>query len=233
MKTVYAISDASFCPLGNSTEALLNAVLKNEDSFTKHSYNDNEEFVSKLKPEQITYLNELFPPEKYSRFEQMCLLVIGNALGNTTVDIKSKDSILILSTTKGNIGLLNDESDERIAISYSANLIAEYFNNPNKPKIISNACISGSLALITGKRLLESGQYKNAIVIGCDCLSEFVVSGFQSFHALASERCMPFDTNRSGLNLGEAAACIILSTEKTSSNTGNFSILAGGATSND
>ena len=47
------------------------------------------------------------------------------------------------------------------------------------------------------------------VVVGVDFLSKFIISGFQSFRALAPDVCKPFDAERCGLNLGEAAATII------------------------
>ncbi|HPI54495.1 MAG TPA: beta-ketoacyl synthase N-terminal-like domain-containing protein, partial [Chitinophagaceae bacterium] len=66
------------------------------------------------------------------------------------------------------------------------------------------------------------------LVVGCDVLTEFVVSGFNSFHALANAPCQPFDKDRSGVSLGEACACLLLSREALSDIT-----LSGGAISND
>ncbi len=76
--------------------------------------------------------------------------------------------------------------------------------------VISNACISGVCAEIEALRLLRSGAYRFAVVIGADCQSRFIVSGFQSFKALSQEPCRPFDRDRHGLNLGEAAATVVL-----------------------
>ena len=59
--------------------------------------------------------------------------------------------------------------------------------------------------------MLEHGSYDTAIVVGCDVISHFIVSGFQSLKALSPEPCRPFDIERLGLNLGEAAATMILS----------------------
>jgi len=59
--------------------------------------------------------------------------------------------------------------------------------------------------------LLETGQYKHAIVAGADIISSFILSGFQSFQAISAQPCKPFDAARNGINLGEAAATIILS----------------------
>lgn len=50
-----------------------------------------------------------------------------------------------------------------------------------------------------------------SIVCGCDTPRQFILSGFQSLKALSPEPCRPFDMERMGLNLGEAAATLILS----------------------
>ncbi|MNX95339.1 3-oxoacyl-[acyl-carrier-protein] synthase 1 [compost metagenome] len=79
--------------------------------------------------------------------------------------------------------------------------------------------------------MLHAGLYKHAVVVGCDVISDFVLAGFNSFQALSDEQCRPFDAERKGLNLGEAAACIVLSTDiQYSSQT---AVLSGGSISND
>ncbi|WP_295672251.1 beta-ketoacyl synthase N-terminal-like domain-containing protein, partial [uncultured Mucilaginibacter sp.] len=138
-------------------------------------------------------------------------------------------------STKGNISLLEnkitgDVLTKRIALPTSAKLISEHFGFINPPIIISNACISGVLAIITGMRLLRAGKFENAVIAGADVISKFICSGFQSFQALSPQRCKPFDRLRDGLNLGEGAATIILSTHKKS--TQNIKV-KGGAVRND
>src|SRR5665213_4427727 len=108
------------------------------------------------------------------------------------------------------------EIQKRISLPSSAKLVAEYFGFINRPIVVSNACISGIMAIITGKRLIQSGQYENAVIAGADVISKFVLSGFQSFQAISPEPCKPFDTNRKGINLGEGAATIILSSNQSS-----------------
>ena len=58
--------------------------------------------------------------------------------------------------------------------------------------------------------MIEAGEYDYAIVNGTDCLSKFVVSGFSSLKALSSTPSRPFDMDRTGLNLGEASATMVL-----------------------
>jgi len=120
--------------------------------------------------------------------------------------------------------------EKRIALHQSAQLIVRHFNSPNEPVIVSHACISGLLAIVTGMRMLESGAYENIVIGGADLISRFVLSGFQSFQAISAEPCKPFDADRDGITLGEAAATIILSANQKYSNSPQ---LLGGAVTND
>ena len=170
-----------------------------------------------------------------TKFEQLLIASITDALKNSGIDPKDKKTVLIISSTKGNINLLEREANsvelqKRISMSASAKLVADHFGFQNRPVIISNACISGVMAIITGMRLLNAGQYKNAVVCGADVISKFIVSGFQSFQALSNGICKPFDKSRNGLNLGEGAATVILSTNKKFE--GNVKV-KGGSVSND
>lgn len=132
---------------------------------------------------------------------------IGNELktiGNVQLELKGKRTAFILSSTKGNI-------EENISLADSAQRIASQLGIDTKPIVVCNACISGLSALILGNRLIDSGLYDAAIVCGCDTPRQFILSGFQSLKALSPEPCRPFDMERMGLNLGEAAATLILS----------------------
>lgn len=125
-------------------------------------------------------------------------------IGNVQLELKGKRTAFILSSTKGNI-------EENISLADSAQRIACQLGIDSKPIVVCNACISGLSALILGNRLIDSGLYDAAIVCGCDTPRQFILSGFQSLKALSPEPCRPFDMERMGLNLGEAAATLILS----------------------
>lgn len=172
---------------------------------------------------------------EYTRFESLLLEQLHNVIAESGIDLTQDDSILIISTTKGNIDYLAKDCDnipERAYLDVSAQLIAENLKCKNKPIIISNACISGVSAFVVARWLLVSGQYKHAIVAGCDALCEFITSGFASFKSISANPCKPYDATRDGLTLGEAAGAVLLTTEHGVS--GNSVVcLAGGAISND
>jgi 3-oxoacyl-[acyl-carrier-protein] synthase-1 len=171
----------------------------------------------------------------YTKFEQLLIASIGEALQNSGIDPGNNNTVLILSSTKGNISLLETvEFDpalkERIALYSSAKWVAGYFGFANPAIVTSNACISGIVALLTGMRLIQSGWYENAVIAGADIISKFVLSGFQAFQAISPEPCKPFDESRSGISLGEGAATLILSAHPGN---GKGIRISGGAVSND
>lgn len=165
-----------------------------------------------------------------TRFEKRLILSIAKALRGTGIDPASDKVIFIISSTKGNVELLEHGFDKREPLGASAKKIALFFGSPVAPVIVSNACISGLYAQITALRYLRSGKFEHAIVAGCDVQSRFIISGFQSFKALSQENCRPFDAAHCGLNLGEAAATIIFSYKKP--HAGDW-IMENGAVRND
>ena len=173
--------------------------------------------------------------KKYTKFEQLLIASISDALKNSAVKAADKKTILIISSTKGNINLLETEKDaasisDKISMHQSAKKIAKYFHFANQPVVVSNACISGLLAMIMGMRFIQSGQYEHAVIAGADVISKFVLSGFQSFQAISNEPCKPFDEARNGINLGEGAGTVILSANKEYS---SGIKITGGSVSND
>jgi 3-oxoacyl-[acyl-carrier-protein] synthase I len=235
MKDVFVVADNILSPLGNTTAENFVQLKRNISGVKLHS-NAN---LSK-----IPFYAALFDHNewsmkddnnKFTKFEQLLVASIGNALQDCSVDTQSKDTLLIISSTKGNIGLLETEVKsaalkERIALHTSAKLIAGYFHFINKPIVVSNACISGLLGILTGMRMIRSGQYINVVVAGADVVSKFILSGFQSFQATSHQQCKPFDKDRDGINLGEGAATIVLSSEAM--HAGGIKVVGGG-TSND
>ena len=149
----------------------------------------------------------------YTIFEKMIILSAWQAIREAGINTASDRVLFILSTTKGNVFLLDKREtgfpEERVLLGAAARQLVDFFHNPNAPIVVSNACISGVCAQIEAMRNLESGCFDYVVTVGCDVQSAFIVSGFQSFKALSPEPCKPFDANRCGLNLGDAAATII------------------------
>lgn len=239
MRNIAAVSHSILSPLGLDAQQTYHNVIQQKTAIRLHEDSTIAAlpfYAARLLPDHFMMLQARYGSagQVFSPFEQMCIYVVEQALGQINIDTTQEDCVLILSTTKGNIEWLDKQSDERISLHYSAKVIAAYFQMKITPVVVSNACISGSLALLTGARLLENGKYAHAIVVGCDRLSAFVYAGFESFHALSDGLCRPFDKKRTGINLGEAAACMILSNDEALyyANT-PLAFLKSGAITND
>jgi 3-oxoacyl-[acyl-carrier-protein] synthase-1 len=232
---VFVAADNILSPIGETTAENFSNLKKNISAVKQHHHPSisSQPFYASLFNGNESFLKN--GADIYTKFEQLLIASVSDALHDSGIAIEDKKTVLIISSTKGNISLLeteinNPELKMRIALSTSAKLVSEYFGFITQPIIISNACISGVLAIITGMRLLQSGQYENAVIAGADLITKFILSGFESFQALSQQICKPFDKSRDGLNLGEGAGTIILSTNKKYSQ--NIKV-KGGSVSND
>jgi len=219
LNTVHIASDAILNSIGLSTAEVYESMKQlrsGSKAVSDYTLSEPIAMLSCIDKERFYSIFSTQDMELFSFFEQIQIYVIQEALKNTAIDPSQSDVLFIFSTTKGNIDLIEpkymlDEPTEKIFLWNSAKRITTYFRNPNPCITISNACISGTQAIIRGAEILKSGKYNHIIVIGADCISPFVVSGFQSFKALSDEMCRPFDAYRKGLNIGEGAAAVILS----------------------
>ncbi len=165
--------------------------------------------------------------------------------GLSNKEISSEDTALIGASTVGGMcetdemysdAKLDTPGSEYLA-SYdyaSTNMYLQKRFNINGPSnTINTACSSSANAIMYGARLIRSGRAKRAIVGGVDSLAKFTINGFNALHILSNELCCPFDEGRKGLNLGEAAAFLVL--EKESDVTGKkiFASLSGYSNTND
>ncbi|MEP7107081.1 MAG: beta-ketoacyl synthase N-terminal-like domain-containing protein [Ferruginibacter sp.] len=235
MKDVFIVADNIISPLGITTVENFSRLSQGVSGIQQQqnpALADHSFYASLLNNSNGVPADINSP---YTKFEQLLIASVSKALENTEIDISWKKTILIISSTKGNISLIENanitpELKKRVALHGSANLVAEYFHCANTPIIVSNACISGLLAILTGKRLIQSGQYDHAVVVGADVITKFVLSGFESFQAISPAPCKPFDAARNGISLGEGAGTVILSANKDYS---RGIKITGGSVSND
>lgn len=225
---VYISSTNIFSPVGKTTSANFIALASGKTGLRliKDKQLLPEPFYASL-------FAEYRAETKLSKFESILASSIGDVLGNGQADPSNDRTILIISTTKGNISQIEsgrEVNPNEISLLHAAKKIQLHFGFKHVPVVVSNACISGILAMIVGKRLIESGSYDTAVVAGADVISSFILSGFQSFQAISPGPCKPFDATRNGINLGEAAATVVLTRHAKLS---NGIRLAGGSVSND
>lgn len=215
---VYISETNCITPLGFDVQSNIDAVLKGKSGI---SVSDKYPMFSNVLLGEISdeELNRRFSAissdTNFTRLEKLLILVLYPIVKGKKITDKS---VLVLSTTKGNITLLeNHKSDVSEAnLGKLAQKTARFFGFTTEPVVVSNACVSGALALSVAKRMLQFSDYEEAFVVAGDEISEFVISGFNSFQAMSDELCRPYDKDRKGINLGEAVASAYLSKEKKS-----------------
>lgn len=232
---IYISSDNIISSMGFTTQENIDAIRTYQSGIRVNSDKQIAEqpiCAAAIDSARLISLVEHHHLEAYTHLEQLFILSIKEMLSHTTIDPSEVDCGLVISTTKGNIDLLqkySGEVDDKVFLWDMADRIANYFHLGEKVTVVSNACISGVSALIVAKRLIENETYRKVIVAGGDILSHFITSGFLSFRAVSNEICCPYDSHRNGLNIGEACGSILLTTDKQD----NAVLLTGGAISND
>ena len=160
---------------------------------------------------QAATVKELNVQKQDSLVMQMLKIILPKNL-----NVIPKDARLILATTVGEIDLLEKAVVKKTNAANKSNLnhllmkIKTLSKTKNKGMLISCACASASSAIAEASRIIESGQHDCILVVATDAVTEFVFSGFSALMALDKLRARPFDKNRSGLSLGEAAGFILL-----------------------
>ncbi|WES96048.1 beta-ketoacyl synthase N-terminal-like domain-containing protein [Chryseobacterium arthrosphaerae] len=226
-KQIYITDYNCVTPLGFNVETNWKALLEGHSGVALHQIIDNQDsfYASMISTEKLDQefnnLFEAYTGSNTTRLEKMLFLSLKPLIEKHAIN---EDTALILSTTKGNISLLKNQTElpDGVYLSALAQKTADFFGFKTKPIVISNACVSGVMAIAVAKNMIQTGKYKDAFVIAGDELSEFVISGFNSFQAIGSGPCQPYDKNRDGINIGEAAAAVYVTAEESTSQNGKF-----------
>ena len=230
MKDVFITGDSIITSLGLSAEANYQALKRGDIGIRRCSDPALSPVPVPLSLVDTVKLEEAFAamlcelgketaPGFFTRLEKMLILSVYQATRHLQDDIKNPKILFILSTTKGNIHLLEERyklihDHKRIFLWELARIVKNFFGFTQEPVIVSNACISGVVAIMAGARYIRSGAYSHVVVAGGDLLSEFVIAGFQSFQSLSPGPCRPYDISRDGLSLGEGCGAVLLSEER-------------------
>lgn len=228
MEKIYINRANILTPFGNTIETNWNQLLEGNSAVTKvESFGHLKHFYAGKINEEIfcNLKDQIIDNKKYTRLELIGIIALQSIVEQAEISSRTG---FVLSTTKGNINHLSHSINEA-SIPNFAKKIADYFEFKSEPIIVSNACVSGVLAVNVAKRFIEMDTFDNVYVLALDELTDFVLTGFNSFQAMDFELCKPFDQARKGVNLGEAAACIYLSKNKEKN---SFQIL-GEASIND
>ncbi len=203
---IYIAPIALISPLGNDLEDHKIALAKNLSGIAtqpKVGFGDENWPQAKI--------NTL--PEK-NRFDHLLNIGLDKIAEKFESSLLEHESTLvIISSTKGNLDLLPLNPFDGIF-----EMVKTKWNLKHQPILISNACISGVVAIQKAADYLRFQKFHQVIVLGIDVLSDFVTYGFQSLFALSDEPCKPYDHNRKGINLGEAFGAVLLTKDANQSN---------------
>jgi 3-oxoacyl-[acyl-carrier-protein] synthase-1 len=199
-------------PLGLGIEPQIEAIKSGNSAIQQQPPNvQNQAWMAALLP-------SVEQPSSYTRLEKYLIDAVA-ALCEIHSIPKGPETLVIVSSTKGNIGLMNDPqfkdlySPERAYLPALCKIIQRHFGFSNPLLALSNACISGSLAFALGQFYLLKENYQHVLLVGGDEVSWFIQSGFTSFQAISSSPCRPFDASRDGISLGEAIVGVYLQAE--------------------
>lgn len=204
---VVAVACDVITPYGNGIDACWENIFAGRTAISRLNRFDTSTFQS----EYAATIEGLEYHRKDSLVGQMLIALFGQSKASIPADAK-----LIVATTKGEIDLMEkkiltgqDDIPENCHAVFLEK-VASIARTKDKGIIISAACSSSAAAIARAAAMIECGKTECALVIACDGVSEFVYSGFSSLMALDKFAAMPFDKNRSGLSLGEAAAFVLL-----------------------
>ena len=206
---VSVLADNVISPLGETSEENYQAVKEGKSAI--HAY----------APMTAGIPNGFVASLLSSDFEELAFRSAQSAIDASGINVSGTRTVFILSSTKGAIEKLGQTDDDKLYLGNIAQRIATRLGIQLSPIVVCNACISGLAAMILASRLLVSKKYDYAVVCGADCPGRFIISGFQSLNAMSAFSCQPFDIERQGLNLGEAAATVVLGREITTKSVNN------------
>jgi 3-oxoacyl-[acyl-carrier-protein] synthase-1 len=220
--------------IGNNVAENYDALINERKGITRvdniETIQRSEIMVGEVKftnDELIAQLN--LPPENnYSRTAMLGVIAAKEAIADAGItDIKKYKTGIVSGTSVGGMDMTEKYYYEYLTEKEPQKYIESHHAGDSTQKIaeqlgieeslvttISTACSSAANAIMLGARLIKSGKLDRVVVGGADCLSKFTINGFKTLMILTDTFNTPFDENRKGLNLGEAAAFLVLESDE-------------------
>lgn len=220
--------------IGNNVAENYNALINEKRGISRveniETIHRNEIMVGEVKFSNDELISQLSLPSEnnYSRTALLGAIAAKEAIVNAGItDIKKYKTGIISGTTVGGMDMTEKYYYEYLTEKPLQKYIESHHAGDSTQKVaaqlgieeslvttISTACSSAANAIMLGARLIKSGKLDRVLVGGTDCLSKFTINGFKTLMILSDTYNSPFDENRKGLNLGEAAAFLVLESEQ-------------------
>lgn len=219
--------------IGNNLEENFQSLIEKTSGISRikniETHHKNHIKVGEIKATNDELISVLKLPtsNNYSRTALLAEIAVKEAVRKANInDIEAYKTGLISATSVGGMDMTEKHYHSQFEESKNRKYIESHpvadatTKIANRLKItdfvttISTACSSSANAIMLGARMIKAGKLDRVIVGGADCLSKFTINGFKTLMILSEENCRPFDQNRTGLNLGEAAAFLVLESDK-------------------
>lgn len=220
--------------IGNNVEENYRALINQRAGISRidniETIQRNEIMVGEVKFTNDQLIAQLNLPvsNNYSRTALLGAIAAKEAIENAGITNNKKYKTgLVSGTSVGGMDMtekyyydyLTDKSLQKYIDSHhagdSTQKVAEQLGiEESLVTTISTACSSAANAIMLGARLIRLGKLDRVLVGGADCLSKFTINGFKTLMILSDTFNTPFDENRKGLNLGEAAAYLVLESDE-------------------
>ena len=231
MSEIVITGIGSISAIGNNVDEMFSSLKEGKHGIKPISIIDtklSDEYLAgevKLSNDELSVISGI--KSMQSRTTLLASAAISEIIKNAGLsENEIKNTGLISSTTVGGMDMTeanyyNFKNKERLEFATvhpsgeHSNRVARLFGLEAYVSTVSTACSSASNAMIIGARLIKSKQVDRVIVGGADALSKFTLNGFKSLMILDPNHCKPFDKNRKGLNMGEAAGYLLIESKES------------------
>lgn len=216
------------CAIGNDAPSVLQSLQNGESGVGPMRYLDSihkELPVGevKLSDAEMKSMLGVKEDEIISRTTLMGAIALRQALQDAGVNIKGKRVVVISGTTVGGMDVTERYFQQMKTDDQLLSLLDKHDCGASTRDIanlagltdaevvtISTACSSAVNSIILGSEMLKADDADIVIAGGAEGLSKFHLNGFNTLMILDQAQCRPFDKTRTGLNLGEGAAFVVL-----------------------
>ena len=238
--------------IGNNLEETHNSLIKKKTGISGIDILDTKhrgEFLVgeiKLTHEELIKLAKVDKSQAWTRTALLGIIAAKQAMADSKIENETNLALVSASTVGGMDrselyykDFLTEAKNHRFIDSHhagnSTEMIAEQCGIGGLITTISTACSSSLNSIMFGARLIRSGNTSCAVVGGTDALSRFTLNGFNTLMILDKGHCRPFDATRTGLNLGEGAAYLVLEEYESAIASGKkiYAEVSGYANAND
>jgi 3-oxoacyl-[acyl-carrier-protein] synthase II len=165
---------------------------------------------------------------RWSRSDQIAVLAAGEALadaglngsladpervgvmfGAGTSDLIRNETYLVEARAKG-VARARPSNVFNFFSSTPADVVSSRFGVQGPRHCVVAACSSSTIALGYAADAIRAGTIDVALAGGADVLCRLTFSGFNALRLVDTVPCRPFDRDRSGMTIGEAAAVLVL-----------------------